>query len=104
MALGVPNVDAMLGSMSGLQFNEWIAYASFEPFGEERNDLRMAIQTASLGNIFYQLWTGKHEAPFKVEDFMPEFEKKEPISKEDAIAAIDAMMMALVHATQGKNK
>jgi len=83
---------------------EWISYAELEPFGEERADLRMAIETASLGNILFQLWTGKSEAPFKVEDFMPQFEKKEPISKEDAIAAIDAMMTALVHATGGNHQ
>lgn len=97
--LGVPNVDAMLAGMSGFQLNEWMAYAEVEPFGEERADLRMAIETASLGNIIFQVWTGKQEAPFKVEDFMPRFEKPEPISKEDAIMAINAAMMALVAAT-----
>lgn len=102
--LGIPNVDAMLRSMPGHQLPEWIAYAELEPFGEERADVRMAIQTAALGNIFFQLWTGKEEAPFKVEDFMPKFEMQEPISKEDAIAAIDAMMTALVHATGGNKK
>lgn len=89
----------MLEGMSALQWNEWKRYAELEPFGEERADLRMAIETASLGNIIFQVWTGKREAPFKVEDFMPKFEKAEPISKEDAIMAIDAAMMALVMAT-----
>lgn len=101
--LGVPNVDAMLGSLRGDQLTEWMAFAELEPFGEERADLRMAIETASLGNIIFQVWTGKREAPFKVEDFMPRFEKPEPISKEDAIMAIDAAMMALVHATTKSN-
>lgn len=89
----------MLASIPGQLFAEWMAYAELEPFGEERADLRMAIETASLGNIIYQVWTGKREAIFKAEDFMPKFEKQEPISKEDAIIAIDAMMMALVKAT-----
>lgn len=100
-AMGIPNVDAMLESISGVQLTEWMAYADLEPFGEERADLRMAIGTASLANIMYQLWTGKRDAPFKVEDFMPKFEKPEPISKEDAIMAIDAAMTALVKATGG---
>ena len=83
-------------------FAEWMAYAALEPFGEERADLRMAISTAALGNVMYQLWSGKKEPPFKVEDFLPRFEKQEPISKEDAIMAINAMMMALVNAIKGR--
>jgi len=93
-------VDAMLAGMPGRSFTEWMAYAEMEPFGEERADLRMAIETAALGNIFYQLFTGKKEAPLKVDDFMPQFEKKEPISKEEAIAAIDAAMMMFVEMTE----
>ena len=92
----------MLRSISGSALTEWMAYASLEPFGEDRADLRMAIETASICNVIYQVWTGKKEAPFKMEDFLPKFEKQEPISKEDAIMAIDAMMMALVHATKGR--
>jgi hypothetical protein len=92
-------VDAMLASLPGMLFVEWMAYAEIEPFGEERADLRMAIGTAAIANIIYQLWTGKRDAPFKVEDFVPRFEKREPISKEDAIAAIDAAMMMFVNAT-----
>lgn len=99
--LGIPNVDGMLASISGLQLVEWMAYAELEPFGEERADLRMAIGTASLSNTLFQLMTGKREAPFKVEDFMPRFEKPEPISQEDAIRTIEMMMMAMVNATKG---
>jgi len=80
---------------------EWMVYAGLEPFGEERSDLRMAIETSSICNVIYQVWTGK-DAIFKREDFLPKFEKQEPISKEDAIMAIDAMMMALVNATKGR--
>lgn len=92
----------MLASIPGQLFTEWMAYAEMEPFGEERADMRMAIETAALGNILYQLHTGKHDAPLKVEDFMPKFEKPEPISKEDAIMTLETMMMALVMATKGK--
>lgn len=90
-------MDAMLRSMSGPQFVEWMAYAEMEPFGEERADLRMAIETAALGNILYQVWTGKKNLPFKIDDFMPKFEKPEPISKEDALMTIEAAMMMLVN-------
>ena len=89
----------MLASISGQQFTEWIAYAKLEPFGEERADLRMAILATLIANAIRD--PDKQPTPFEVSDFMPQFEKQEPISKEDAIAAIDAMMTALVHATGG---
>lgn len=76
-----------------------MVYAEAEPFGEERADLRMAILAALTANIHRD--EKKKPTPFEVIDFMPQFEKKEPISKEDAIAAIDAMMTALVYATGG---
>lgn len=86
--------------MSGQQLVEWMAYAELEPFGEERADLRMATLAALIANIYRD--PKQKSTPFEIEDFMPKFEKKEPISKEDAIAAIDAMMMALVQATKDR--
>jgi hypothetical protein len=88
--------------MSGLQLTEWIAYAQLEPFGEERADLRMAILASLIANVNRD--PKKKPTPYEVSDFMPQFEKKEPISREDAIAAIDAMMTAFVHATGGNNR
>ncbi len=95
-------MDEMLRSISALQFNEWIAYAELEPFGEERADLRMAILASLIANTNRD--PKKKSTPYEVNDFMPQFEKKEPISKEDAIATIDAMMTALVYATGGNKK
>jgi uncharacterized protein DUF4035 len=92
-------VDVMLSSISGQQFMEWISYAEIEPFGEERADLRMAILAELIAETNRD--PKKKSTPYEVSDFMPQFEKKEPISKEDAIAAIDAMMTALVHASGG---
>ena len=40
--MGRVNVDAMLRSLTAAQFQEWLAYASVEPFDEVRGDLRAA--------------------------------------------------------------
>lgn len=95
--------------MSSREYSEWIGYAQQEPFGDDRADLRMAVQSVFLANVIVSTWTGK-KGPFDNDtitalyDSMPRFENaKEPISKEEAIAAIDAAMMALVHATGGKD-
>lgn len=98
--MGIPNVNGMLRGISGNDLVEWMAYAKLEPFGEERDDLRMAILGTFLGNVLYQLHTGKEDTPFTIEMLMPKFEESvEPISKEDAIAAIDMAFTAMAMAT-----
>jgi len=87
--------------MSGQDLTEWMVYAEQEPFGEERADLRMAILGSFLGNVLYQLHTGKDDNPFEPKDLMPQFgqDEPEPMSKEDAVMAIDAMFSALAAAS-----
>lgn len=79
-----------------------MAYANLEPFGEERADLRNAILGSFLGNILYQGFTGEKDQPYEPKDLMPQFEaarEEEIMSKEDAIAALDAIFTAMVIAT-----
>lgn len=91
--------------MSGQQLTEWMAYFELEPFGEERADYRMATLAALTANI--------HRDPeksdeFRVQDFMPRFdgspaEEAPQIGKDEAIAAIESMMMAYVIASGGQD-
>lgn len=102
LELGVPNVNRMLRSMSGKDLTEWAAYFEIEPFGEERADYRMAILGSFLGNVLYQAHTGKEDNPFEVKDLMPKFgatDEPEPMSKEDAVMALDAIFSALAAAS-----
>jgi hypothetical protein len=46
---------------------EWAVYASIEPFGEIRADLRAGIITSMIANVN----RGKKTPPFKPIDFMP---------------------------------
>lgn len=62
--------------MSSLEFSEWMMHNTLEPFGDERNDIRMAINTAAVVNEVRSLvvaWTGSKQKPAKIEDYMPEF-------------------------------
>ena len=61
----------MLSEISSTQFAEWIAYARIEPWGEERDDLRMGIIASTLANIHKP----KGRKPYKPQDFMPDFEQ-----------------------------
>lgn len=67
--------------MTSLQFAEWMAYSRLEPWGEERDDLRMGIMAATVANVN----RGKDKKPYKPQDFMPSFE---PVSDEERAAAL----------------
>ena len=73
-------------------------YARLEPFGEERADLRSAIQTAMLGNIMIKLWTGE-DGELDYKDFMPQFEEAEKPSPMDVASKIDMYFSMLASAT-----
>jgi len=77
----------MLSEISSTQFAEWMAYSRLEPWGEERDDLRMGIIASTIANAN----RGKNSKPFKPQDFMPKFE---PETEEDAQARLMAKAMS----------
>lgn len=87
LALGRANVDEMLCEISSEQLSEWMAYSRLEPWGEERDDLRMGIIASTIANVYRE----KGKKPFKPQDFMPAFD---PVSEEEATARLLAKAMA----------
>jgi hypothetical protein len=71
----------MLAEMTSPQFAEWMAYSRLEPWGEERDDLRMGIVASTVANVN----RSKDRKPYKPTDFMPSFE---PVSEEEQVAAL----------------
>lgn len=61
----------MLAEMSSRHVAEWMAYYRLEPWGEERADRRSAIIATTIANIH----RGKNRAPYKIEQFMPKFDR-----------------------------
>ena len=59
----------MLGELTAEQFAEWAEYATLEPWGEVRADLRAGIVAAVTANV----WRSK-STPAKPSDFMPTFD------------------------------
>jgi hypothetical protein len=76
----------MLSEISSVQFAEWMAYSRLEPWGEERDDLRMAIIASTIANVN----RGKNTQAFKPQDFMPSFE---PETEEQAAERLIAKAM-----------
>lgn len=65
----------MLREISVHEFREWQAYYKIEPFGEERQDLRIASIVATILNVVRK----KGKAPIRIRDAMIRF--GEPVAK-----------------------
>lgn len=92
MALGRPDVDGLLGELSSTQLAEWLAYFRLEPFGEERDDLRMGIVASTIANVNR---SAKRRKPYQPEDFMPRFEDAEDDEETQALRLMAQMKAAL---------
>ena len=82
----------MLSEITSAQFAEWMAYSRLEPWGEDRDDLRMGIVASVIANSN----RGKGKKPYKPQDFMPDFEP------EDEAAAIERIRENLRKTLGGK--
>lgn len=58
----------MLDTISGAELNEEWAYYKCNPYGEWRDDLRVAMQSNLIANIH-------SKQKYTYEDFMPKFSK-----------------------------
>lgn len=58
----------MLREMPAAQFSAWILFAEIEPFGELRDDYRMANMMQLMANMNRNV--KKRPEPFTLEDFM----------------------------------
>jgi len=76
----------LLSRMSNVELLDWMVYAEWEPFGEERADLRMGILAAVTANGGRK----KGQRAFKASDFIPKFGPKEPQSFGQMMAAAKA--------------
>ena len=77
----------MLSEITSMQFAEWMSYATLEPFGEDRADLRMGILASVIANSN----RGKNQKPFHASDFIPSFE---PVNEEEQTARLIAKARA----------
>lgn len=57
----------MQGDMTWGEWDEWVQYASVEPFGEERRDYMLA----QLACLYVNAHLGKNDRPKSPVDFMP---------------------------------
>jgi len=84
LAIGTLDVDGEQEKITALQFNEWKAFRTINPFGAGADTRRFAMQQANILNASHYS-TGKVRLPT---EFMPVFKKK-PQTIEQQIAMID---------------
>jgi hypothetical protein len=77
----------MLSEISSRDFAEWMAYSRLEPWGQDRDDLRMGIIASTIANAN----RGKGQKAFTPDQFMPSFE---PETEEEASLRLQAKAMA----------
>jgi hypothetical protein len=76
-------VAGLLNQIDAKELMEWRAFYNIEPFGEEREDLRMAMVCCTLANIH----RGKNTPPYRLSDFLLRFDPK-PQQTEEEMKAI----------------
>jgi hypothetical protein len=90
----------MLRRITAEQFWGWMNYHALEPFGEKRQDYRIASVVQALYNINRD--TKKHPEPFEIEGFLVKFgELEEPSTKPfrtQTLAQQKAAAMAIIAA------
>jgi hypothetical protein len=64
----------MLNSMTVREFHEWNTFLAIEPSGERMMDWRFAQLCALIANC---LGRAKNQAPYKLEQFMPDLRSEE---------------------------
>ncbi|SMP71972.1 phage tail assembly protein T [Noviherbaspirillum suwonense] len=69
------------------EFNEWMAYYSLEPFGEQIADIRHGIAVSTLANINRD--AKQRREPYEVSDFVPWHEDNRRPKGETAILLED---------------
>ncbi len=73
--MGYPNVDEFLKMFTARQFFEWQAYEQIDPWGERRQDYRIASLGALIANVNRD--SKKRPEPYTIEDFLLKFGEPE---------------------------
>ena len=79
MALGCPDVDAMLDGMSSRQWSEWQVFWRTYGWGERRMDVRFAQLMTLIANLV----RSNDAPPVGVEAFLPDDDDDEEIDAAD---------------------
>lgn len=77
--------------LSSRELVEWMEFARLEPFGDERADLRMGIETSSLVRLWADPKKAKGITPATFMPFLAR-EPKRPKTPQELAAAFDRLM------------
>jgi hypothetical protein len=92
LQLGYPHPDILLAQLSSSQISEWMAYASIEPFGEFREEIRHGRIMHLLDMAHFK--RDKPLSPIDFMNFIDQPEEKE-LDPEKAYELIDKLVFGL---------
>lgn len=81
----------LLERISSREIMEWIAFSQLEPFGSEANFLGHAITSTVIANVN----RAKGQKAYEPEDFMPQFEDRDPQTVEEMIQIAHMLTIAM---------
>lgn len=81
LRMGYPNPYQMLKEMPWTVWREWMAFEQLEPHDPKRIDLQLATQSAIMMNAWMR--TKQNPRVWRVEDFLPVAQYKEPEPETD---------------------
>jgi len=88
LALALGKTVAEIEQIGSRELTEWIAYYGIDPFGNDREDLRMGIVASTMANTVAR--RGRALVP---KDFIPEF-KKPAQTGEEIVATMNQFASA----------
>lgn len=93
--IGGRTVEELSETMSLEEFLRWMAFAALEPFGEERQDWRVAMLMAQQANMH----RGKGKAAIPVKRFLPRFRSEQ---RSQSMREMEIALMSQFTALGGK--
>lgn len=80
-------VSHLLSSISSKELSEWAVYYELEPFGEERDDLRMGVISSTIANVN----RSKNSKVYKPQDFIPKFGEQHRQTWQQQLKAVEVI-------------
>ena len=69
------SVSRCMREVDSAEFAEWMAFATWEPFGPEREDQRAGMIAALIANVNRD--SSKRPQPYDVDDFFPRYDQEQ---------------------------
>jgi len=100
LELGFAHPDDLLKNLTSSQISEWEAYNKIEPFGEWRDDGRVAMLCSVISNLAIRVHAKKGTKMTSAADFMPQWYEEKGVKKQ----SVEEMKEVLLAIAKKQNR